>query len=208
MTPLIIIGIYLVILLALGVSSNRLFKGTSLDYLLASHSIGPFLLLMSLFGTTMTSFSLVGSTGESYADGIGVYGLMASSSALLHPLCFFIIGLKVWKLGRDHGYTTQIEFFKDRLESRRVGWVLFPVLVGIVIPYVLIGILGAGITINAVSRGVFPDAFSESSGGIPIWLGSLVICGVVLAYVFAGGMRGTAWANAFQTTLLDRKRVV
>ena len=201
MTPLIIIGIYLVILLALGVSSNRLFKGTSLDYLLASHSIGPFLLLMSLFGTTMTSFSLVGSTGESYADGIGVYGLMASSSALLHPLCFFIIGLKVWKLGRDHGYTTQIEFFKDRLESRRVGWVLFPVLVGIVIPYVLIGILGAGITINAVSRGVFPDAFSESSGGIPIWLGSLVICGVVLAYVFAGGMRGTAWANAFQTTL-------
>jgi SSS family solute:Na+ symporter len=201
MTPLVIIGIYLAILLVLGVSSNRLFKGTSLDYLLASHSIGPFLLLMSLFGTTMTSFSLVGSTGKSYAVGIGVYGLMASSSALLHPLCFFIIGLKVWKLGRDHGYTTQIEFFKDRLESNRVGWVLFPVLVGLVIPYVLIGILGAGGTINAVTRDVFPETFAESNGGIPSWLGSLVICGVVLAYVFAGGMRGTAWANAFQTTV-------
>ncbi|MEC8306127.1 MAG: sodium:solute symporter family protein, partial [Planctomycetota bacterium] len=26
-------------------------------------------------------------------------------------------------------------------------------------------------------------------------------CGVVLIYVFFGGMRGTAWANAFQTTI-------
>jgi solute:Na+ symporter, SSS family len=199
MTSLIIIGIYLVILLLLGVSSNRLFRGTSLDYMLASHSIGPFLLLMSLFGTTMTSFSLVGSTGKSFAAGIGVYGLMASSSALLHPLCFFIIGLKVWRLGKTHGYSTQIEYFKDRLDSQRIGWVLFPVLVGFVVPYVLIGILGAGGTINAVTRGVFPEAFAGAGGGIPSWLGSLVICGVVLTYVFFGGMRGTAWANAFQT---------
>lgn len=201
MTSLTIIGIYLVILLLLGVSANRLFRGTSLDYMLASHSIGPFLLLMSLFGTTMTSFSLVGSTGKSYAVGIGVYGLMASSSALLHPLCFFIIGLKVWRLGKTHGYSTQIEYFKDRLDSQRIGWVLFPVVVGFVVPYVLIGILGAGGTINAVTQGVFPEAFASSGGGVPSWLGSLVICGVVLTYVFFGGMRGTAWANAFQTTV-------
>ena len=201
MTSLTIIGIYLAILLVLGVSSNRLFRGTSLDYMLASHSIGPFLLLMSLFGTTMTSFSLVGSTGKSFAAGIGVYGLMASSSALLHPLCFFFIGLKVWQLGKTHGFTTQIEFFKARLDSQRIGWVLFPVLVGFVIPYVLIGILGAGGTINAVTHGLFPEAFAASGGGIPSWLGSLVICGVVLTYVFFGGMRGTAWANAFQTTV-------
>jgi solute:Na+ symporter, SSS family len=201
MISLTIIGIYLAILLVLGVSSNRLFRGTSLDYMLASHSIGPFLLLMSLFGTTMTSFSLVGSTGKSFTAGIGVYGLMASSSALLHPLCFFLIGLKVWQLGKTHGFTTQIEFFKARLDSQRIGWVLFPVVVGFVIPYVLIGILGSGATINAVTRGLFPEAFAASGGGIPAWLGSLVICGVVLTYVFFGGMRGTAWANAFQTTV-------
>ena len=28
-----------------------------------------------------------------------------------------------------------------------------------------------------------------------------MICGVVLLYVFFGGMRGTAWANAFQTAV-------
>ncbi len=201
MTALIIIACYMAVLLGLGVGANRLFRGTSLDYLLASHSIGPFLLLMSLFGTTMTAFSLVGSTGEAYKSGMGVYGLMASSSALLHPLCFFVVGLKVWSLGKKHGYSTQIEFFRDRLESERFGWVLFPVAVGLIVPYVLIGILGGGATINAISRGVFETAFAEFNHGIPPWLGSLIICGVVLTYVFMGGMRGTAWANAFQTSV-------
>ena len=44
MIQLTIIGIYLVLLLSLGLFSHRLFRGTSEDYMLASHSIGPFLL--------------------------------------------------------------------------------------------------------------------------------------------------------------------
>ena len=32
-----------------------------------------------------------------------------------------------------------------------------------------------------------------------MWLTGLVICGVVLTYVFMGGSRGAAWANTFQT---------
>ena len=34
---------------------------------------------------------------------------------------------------------------------------------------------------------------------MPPWLTGLVICGVVLAYIFAGGSRAAAWANTFQT---------
>ena len=33
------------------------------------------------------------------------------------------------------------------------------------------------------------------NGGIPSWLTGLVICCVVLTYVFFGGLRGAAWAN-------------
>ncbi|NOX56200.1 MAG: sodium:solute symporter family protein, partial [Planctomycetes bacterium] len=199
MTQLLILATYLMLLIVLGMASNRLFRGTSEDYLLASHTIGPFLLLMSLFGTTMTAFALVGSTGKAFRVGIGVYGLMASSSGIIHSLCFFLIGARLWSLGRRHGFTTQIEFFRERLESRGIGVVLFPILVGLVIPYLLIGVLAAGSVINGITRGAFPSAFAESGHGVPTWLGSLVVCAVVLLYVFAGGMRGTAWANAFQT---------
>jgi SSS family solute:Na+ symporter len=204
-TQLFVIIIYLVTLLFLGFFASRLFRGTKKDYLLASHSIGPILLLMSLFGTTMTAFALVGSSGEAYSQGIGVYGMLASSSGIVHSLCFFVVGIKLWRLGQRHNYSTQIQYFRDRLESDVIGLLLFPILVGLIIPYLLIGVMAAGITIQSLTAGAFPDlAWFQTdsrgtSGGVPPWLGSLVICLVVLCYVFFGGMRGTAWANALQT---------
>ena len=205
-TQLTIIVIYLCLLLFLGFFASRLFRGTKADYLLASHSIGPFLLLMSLFGTTMTAFALVGSSGEAFSQGVGVYGMLASSSGIIHSLCFFLIGIRLWRLGQQHGYTTQIQFFRDRLDSDFVGLLLFPILVGLVIPYLLIGVMASGVTIQSLTAGAFPDTamFQTDSpgtnGGVPrLGWGSLVICLVVLLYVFFGGMRGTAWANAMQT---------
>lgn len=208
---LIIILIYLGLLLLLGVSSSRLFTGTKDDYQVASHSIGPFLLLMSLFGTTMTAFALVGSSGEAFKEGIGVYGMLASSSGIIHSLCFFLIGVKVWKFARKHKYTTQIEFFRDRLESDFIGLLLFPILVGLVVPYLLIGVISSGTVIQSLTAGLAPNIemfqaltpdgspIMALNGGVPPWLGSLVICVVVLVYVFFGGMRGTTWANTLQT---------
>ena len=192
-----IIGCYLLSLLCLGIFASRLFRGTSKDYLLASHSIGPFLLLMSLFGTTMTGFALVGSTGEAYAEGVGVYGMLASSSGIIHSLCFFVLGIRLYSWGKQYGYTTQAGFFRDRLDSDKIGLVLFPILVGLVVPYLLVGVISAGKAIEGATRGDFPGL--SESGGVPPWLTELVICSVVLIYVFFGGMRGTAWANTFQT---------
>lgn len=204
MTTLIVIACYLSLLVLLGFLSNRLFRGTSKDYFVASHSIGPFLLLMSVFGTTMTAFALVGSTGKSFERGIGTYGLMASISGLVHAAIFFLIGIKLWAFGKKHGYLTQIQFFRDRFDSDKLGYLLFPILVLLVVPYLLIGIIGAGKTIEPVTAGAFPALFTSPSappwlGGVPPWLTGLVVCLVVLSYVFMGGSRGAAFANAFQT---------
>ena len=193
--------IYLGMLLLLGFFANRLFRGTKNDFLLASHSIGSFLLLMSLFGTTMTAFALIGSSGESFKKGIGVYGMLASSSGIIHSLCFFAIGVKIYRLGRRYRYSTQIQFFRDRLESDLIGLLLFPILVGLIIPYLLIGVMAGGGVMAVMTSGAFPGSGLAENGGVPNWMGSLMICGVVLVYVFFGGMRGTAWANAFQTTV-------
>ena len=70
-TPIVIIVIYLSLLLGMAMFAGKLFRGTSKDYFVASHSIGPFMLLMSVFGTTMTAFAAganaINSTGVSEA---------------------------------------------------------------------------------------------------------------------------------------------
>lgn len=207
MTTVIVIAIYLGLLLGLALFSKTLFRGTSKDYFVASHSIGPFMLLMSVFGTTMTAFALVGSTGKAFERGIGTYGLMASSSGLIHAACFLLIGIKLWAIGKRYGYVTQIQYFRDRFETKAFGYLLFPILVLLVIPYLLIGIIGAGKTIAGVTgakitpKGTIPGVFPEwtDNGAIPPWFTGLVISAVVLTYIFAGGSRAAAWANTFQT---------
>jgi len=205
MIAVVVVACYLMLLLGLGLFSNRFFRGTSADYFLASRGIGPVLLLMSLFGTTMTAFALVGSSGEAFKEGIGVYGKMASWSGIVHSACFFLIGIKLWSLGKRYGYVTQIQFFRDRFESDKLGLVLFPILVGLVVPYLLIGVISAGTVIQNITAGAFPGLFPNEvarlHGAVPYWLGAGVICLVVLVYVFFGGVRGTAWANAFQTVV-------
>lgn len=197
--PLVVLAIYLCLLLGLALFSGKLFRGTSQDYFVASHSIGPFMLLMSVFGTTMTAFALVGSTGKTFQQGVGTYGLMASSSGLVHAACFFLIGIKVWAIAKRHGYVTQIQFFRNRFESNGLGYVLFPILVLLVVPYLLIGVIGSYRVIGPLTKGMFPEMFAASGGAVPSWITGLVICGVVLTYIFAGGSRAAAWANTFQT---------
>ena len=197
-TPLYIIIVYMLALFALGWVSSRMFRGSSKDFFVASQSIGPFMLLMSVFGTTMTAFALVGSTGKAFSLGIGTYGLMASSSGLIHTACFFLVGIRMWSFGKKYGYVTQIQFFRDRFESKALGYLMFPILVGLIIPYLLVGLMGAGKYIFGVTVGMFPGT-SFAAGAIPEWLSGLVICAVVLFYVFFGGVRSAAWANTFQT---------
>lgn len=201
MIPAIILGVYLLFVIGIGIASRRYFRGGTADYFVASRSLGPFVLFMTVFGTAMTAFAMVGSTAETYEYGIGTFGKLASWSALVHPACFFLIGLPLWSLGKRYGYVTQIEYFRDRFESAGLGYVLFPVLAGLLIPYVIVGLLGVGSVVGGVTAGAFPEAFAATRGAIPPWLTMAVISGVVLFYVFIGGARSAALVNVFQTVV-------
>jgi len=185
-----VLALYIVLVLVIGLASHKLFRGTGEDFFVATRTIGPFVLLMSLFGTNMTAFALLGASGEAYRTGIAVFGLMASSSALIIPAVFYFVGTRLWSLGKRYGYVTQVQFFRERYGSDTLGLLLFVALVCLLIPYVLIGMIAGGITVAQVTDGAVPE-----------WVGNLVICLVVFIYVYYGGMRGTAWVNTFQTAL-------
>ncbi len=192
MNPVLgVVLLYLAVVLGIGFASHRVLRSTAEDYFLASRSLGATVLLLSIFGTHMTAFTILGASGEAHRGGIAVFALMASSSALVVPLVFFFIGTRLWWLGKRVGFITQVQFFRERYQSDGVGLALFVVLVSLLVPYVLIGVKGSGDVLWALTGG--------PAGGIPHWVGSLLMCGVIFIYVVQGGMRSTAWANAFQT---------
>ena len=191
-----VIVVYLLLVFSIGPLAARLAPSNSKeDFFLATRSIGPVLLLLTLFGTHMSAFTLLGSTGKAYQDwGIGTYGLMASSSAVVAPLVFLLVGVPIWRVGKRHGYVTQCQYYRRRFDSDLVGLVMFALLTLLVIPYLLIGIKGGGFIVNAVTKGAFGLA-----DGIPGPVGALAVVAVVTGYVFIGGVRAATFANAFQT---------
>jgi solute:Na+ symporter, SSS family len=191
-TQALIVFAYLALVVYIGVFAFRKKdEGANAEgYFLAGRSLGPAVFLLSLFGTNMTAFAILGSSGHAFANGIVTYGLMASSSGLVIPLTIFFVGTRVWALGKKHGFMTPVQLFRDRWECSHIGTFIFALQAILLVPYIIIGVMGGGTTLEAVSN-----------GAVPFWLGGLIVALVVMSYVFFGGMRGTAWVNAFQTVL-------
>lgn len=191
MIPALVVVAYLTVVLCIGIFGGRSSENKNAEgYFLAGRAIGPVVFLLSLFGTNMTAFSILGASGHAFANGIVTYGLMASSSALVIPLGIFVIGTRLWALGKRHGFMTPVQMFRDRWECGHIGTVIFAVQAVLLVPYIVIAVMGGGTTLRAVSGGL-----------VPYWLGGAIVSMVVMGYVFFGGMRGTAWVNTFQTIL-------
>lgn len=199
MIPALLVFTYLAVVLYIGIfafrgSTHRSPTGeggrAAEDYFLAGRSLGPMVFLLSLFGTNMTAFTILGSAGHAFANGVVTFGLMASASAFIIPLTLFFVGTRMWAMGRRHGFITPVQMFRDRWECAHIGTVIFVVQAALLVPYIIIGVMGGGTAMRAITGGF-----------VPYWLGGAIVAMVVMSYVFFGGMRGTAWVNTFQTVL-------
>src|SRR5262245_22954250 len=138
----------------------------------------------------MTAFAILGSSGHAFSNGIVTYGLMASSSALIVPLSLFPMRTRVCAICTRYGVITPVQMFRDLSQCGHIGTVISVVQAAMLVPYIIIGVMGGGTTLYAIS-----------GGRVPFWIGGAIVAMVVMIYVFFGGMRGTAWVNTFQTTL-------
>src|SRR5947209_4849291 len=184
LAPVIVIALYLLIVAYIGSVAFRRGKGNTEDFFLASRTIGPLVFFLSIFATNMTAFAILGSSGVSYRRGIGIFGMMASSSSLVIPLTIFLIGTRIWSLGKRLGHQTQVQFFRDRWECSGIGTFIFALSAAMLIPYMIISIIGGGRVLADISDQMIPYA-----------LGCFIVTLVVTLNVFLGGMRGVVWVN-------------
>ena len=188
--PVIVIFVYLAVVLYIGIFAFRKGRATGEDFFLASRSIGSVVFFLSLFATNMTAFAILGSSGAAYKQGIGIFGMMATSSALVIPLTLFFIGTRLWAVGKRFGHMTQVSFFRDRWECSFIGTVIFLVTASMLLPYLIISIDGGGTILSSLTN-----------GKISYPLGGAIVAVIVMATVFFGGMRGAVWVNVLQTLL-------
>jgi Na+(H+)/acetate symporter ActP len=164
---------------AVGAYGVRLSRTTS-DFLVASRTVG-------------SRWNAAAISGEylSAASFLGVAGLIAKygADALWYPVGFTAgyLGLLLFvsaPLRRSGAYTVP-DFAEFRLGSPRVRRVAMLVVVTVCILYLIPQYQGAGIALKALL-------------GVPVWLGPLVVGGIVIVNVVGGGMRSITFVQAFQ----------
>src|SRR5271163_4380841 len=196
MIPVVVILIYLAVIACIGGLAFRRRKENTEDFFLANRSIGPMFFFLSIFATNMTAFAILGSSGQSYRQGIGIYGLMSSPSCFVIPLTIFFIVTRLWALGKKFGHQTQVSYFRDRWECNHIGTVIFTLSAAMLVPYMIISIMGGGTVLADISIS------SETHQPLIAYpIGCAIVAVVVTLNVFLGGMRGTVWVNVLQTIM-------
>src|ERR1700683_5817521 len=153
MIPVIVILAYLALIAVIGGVAFKRSKENTEDFFLANRSIGPLVFFLSIVATNMTAFAILGSSGQAYRQGIGIYGLMGSSSCFVIPLTIFFIGTRLWAVGKKFGHQTQVSFFRDRWECNHIGTVIFALSAAMLVPSMIISMMGGGRVLADISDG-------------------------------------------------------
>lgn len=177
-------------LLLLGYFAKKKSADTAEDYFVAGRSFGTIVLFFSLVATNFSAFTFLGFAGKSYSSGFGQYGIMAFGTAFM-AISFYLIGRKVWRLGKNDGYITPAELVGKQLNSSLLKYVFLIVLVVFTIPYLATQAIGAGFLIMQLTESV-----------ISWQIGAVVTMIVLMIYTFLGGMRGSGWTDVLQGVLM------
>jgi len=183
-----LVVIYFIVLLSLGIFAYKRTKKTPEDYFLASRSFGPVILLFTLAATNFSAFTFLGFAGNAYKTGFGQYGIMGFGTAIM-AIMFYVIGRKVWKLGKEKSYITPPELIGDRFNSYSLRLLFMGVMVVFTIPYLAVQAIGAGIIIQNMTN-------------IGWQVGAIVTMIVIMFYVLSGGMRGSGWTDVIQGIIM------
>jgi SSS family solute:Na+ symporter len=182
---LLICGLYLVVVLGLGVWSGRSVSASVAGFVAGDRTLGVVVLYFVLGASVFSSFAFLGAPGWAYSRGAAAFYIIAYGTVGMVPLYF--LGPRARQVGEALGIMTQAELLSHRYDSRMLSVVLAVLSVVVFVPYLTLQMKGAGLLLETVSE-----------GRVPQWLGALGAYGVVLVYVFASGMMAVGWTNTVQ----------
>ncbi|PNX46590.1 MAG: hypothetical protein BV456_12050 [Thermoplasmata archaeon M8B2D] len=185
---LALVIMYFILLISLGIYAHKKTKKTTQDYFLANRSFGPIILFLTLVATNFSAFTFLGFAGNAYKTGFGQYGIMAFGTAIM-AIMFYIIGRKVWILGKEKGYITPPELIGKKLNSTSLRLLFMAVMVIFTIPYLATQAIGAGILI-------------QSMVGFEWQISAIIVMIIIMFYVLFGGMRGSGWTDVIQGIIM------
>ena len=176
---------YLIFTLILGLIANRRLEIDMEDFLLYGRQAGFVVLYLTLVSTFYSAFAFLGSSGFFYTHGVGFWA--AGSWGIITGALIYILGPRIWALGKRFRYITPADMLADFYESEIVRVVVALVSVFFTILHIQVQALGLGYILSIAS-----------GGHIPFQLGTAILLAVAVLYLIIGGLRAVYWTDVLQ----------
>jgi SSS family solute:Na+ symporter len=179
------IFLYLLVSIALGLVANRRMSVDVEDFFLYGRKAGFTVLYLTVVATYHSAFAFLGSGGFFYTHGIGFWD--SGTWTILVGVASYVLGTRIWALGKKFGYVTPADLLADFYESEAVRVVVALVSVVFTILYIQVQAQGLGYIISVAS-----------GDQISFELGTFLLLAVAAFYLVAGGLRAVYWTDVIQ----------
>jgi len=186
--------IYLAITLGVAEIARRSRRDASpADHFLGGRSLGPIVLLLTLYATAYSGNSLLGFPGEAYRSGfvwIMSTGFMSAIIVALHLVVPVLRPLAV-----RHGFVSPGDWIRHRFAADRLSK-------GLRMAVAVLMVIACGNFLVAQLMAMGYVTGQATQGLVPYWAGVVGLAAVILVYETVGGMRAVAWTDALQGSVM------
>ena len=180
-----LIFVYLLFTIVIGVVANQRLSVDMEDFLLYGRKAGFVVLYLTVVATYHSAFAFLGSGGYFYTHGIGFWA--AGTWTVLVGAITYVLGSRIWALGKAFKYITPADMLADFYESEAVRVLVAIISVLFTILYIQVQAQGLGYILSVAS-----------GDRIPFELGTLILLVVAAGYLMAGGLRAVYWTDVVQ----------
>jgi SSS family solute:Na+ symporter len=159
------------------------------QWTVGGRGFGAVLMYLLMAGEVYTTFSFLGASGWAYSRGGPTLYILAYLT-LAYVISFFILP-QIWEVGQKYGMQTQSDFFSMRYGNKYLAGFVCVVGIACFIPYLQLQITGLGIIVSIASF--------DGIGRTPAMAVSVVL---LVAFVFASGVRAVAWVSILKDVLM------
>src|ERR1700722_177983 len=159
------------------------------QWTVGGRGFGVVLMFLLMAGEVYTTFAFLGASGWTYSRGGPTLYVLAYLT-LAYVVSFFILP-QIWEVGQKYGMQTQSDFFSTRYGNKYLAGFVCVVGIASFIPYLQLQITGVGIIVSIASF--------NGIGRTPAMAISVVL---LVAFVFASGVRAVAWVSVLKDVLM------
>lgn len=183
--PTIFLVLYLIVMIVIGYLPKIKTSINLEDYFVAGRTFSYLVLYMTVAATVYSGFALMGTPGLWITKGVGSFFVF--TYIVFAYVILFLVGPRVWEIGKERGYVTQADIIGDRFQSDFLRVLSAAVGFLMMFPYIAAGLVACAYTVNIITY-----------GKVSYPVAALVVTVVAAIYIWAGGIKAVAWTDVVQ----------